>query len=556
MRLLSLSLATAIASSHLAEAHDVRTGNREQHGERNSHTAAHVRTNEDESRGKPGIRTHSDVRTESAVVDETDSRGKQTRHNPKTVERVGDLRTDDGPSLIVGEDSTSVGEFPYYVDMDGCGGSLIAPGVVLSAAHCEPPGFSYVDKKVIVGANVRQQVTNGAQEATVTKTISHPLYESQPQYEAYLDVMLMQLDTEVTTTGSVTLSLNTDGAVPVDDQMLTVIGTGSTQEDGEPSDQLLQVDVATVDTETCNVPYEGQVSDEVMFCAGGNGSQDSCQGDSGGPIVVQEGDSHRQVGIVSWGNGCAQLDNPGVYARVSATMDFIAYVACECFGVTDESICSHMDPNDNFSCDQNAGSDGGTDTGPDDGEPGADGPGCQIVSGWVDEYGDSCGWYENNDEEGCPNDGHAIGDDGIPASEACCYCAGTSSGGGTGDGGDVDGGSTGGCEDYPEWVDDWGDGCDFYEDDDACDEWGTEVGTDDVTASAACCACTVGSSGGSDGDEDGDPTGGCEDYPDWLDDWGDSCDFYDITEGACDQWGTEVGSDGVTAAAACCVCAD
>lgn len=60
------------------------------------------------------------------------------------------------------------------VDMDGCGASLIAPGVVLSAAHCAPDGFSYVGKTVIVGGFDRQQVSNGAVSATVTETLMHP----------------------------------------------------------------------------------------------------------------------------------------------------------------------------------------------------------------------------------------------------------------------------------------------------------------------------------------------------------------------------------------------
>lgn len=102
--------------------------------------------------------------------------------------------------MIVGGSQTTVGEYPYYgkfiqegnrdnksehgmisklvyfspVDMDGCGASLIAPGVVLSAAHCAPDGFSYVGKTVIVGGFDRQQVSNGAVSATVTETLMHP----------------------------------------------------------------------------------------------------------------------------------------------------------------------------------------------------------------------------------------------------------------------------------------------------------------------------------------------------------------------------------------------
>lgn len=62
-------------------------------------------------------------------------------------------------------------------DMNGCGASLIAPGVVLSAAHCAPSGFSFVGKSVIVGGYDRQQITNGALSVEVTATLLHPSYD-------------------------------------------------------------------------------------------------------------------------------------------------------------------------------------------------------------------------------------------------------------------------------------------------------------------------------------------------------------------------------------------
>jgi Trypsin len=60
-----------------------------------------------------------------------------------------------------------------------------------------------------------------------------------------------------------------------------------------------------------------------------DGGIDSCQGDSGGPIVRQEGDTHIQVGVVSWGIGCAQADFPGVYAKVGAAYGWIREIVCD-----------------------------------------------------------------------------------------------------------------------------------------------------------------------------------------------------------------------------------
>ena len=61
-----------------------------------------------------------------------------------------------------------------------------------------------------------------------------------------------------------------------------------------------------------------------MLCAGvDGGGKDSCQGDSGGPLVYNNSGEWQQVGIVSFGIGCAEADYPGVYARVSRYIDWI-----------------------------------------------------------------------------------------------------------------------------------------------------------------------------------------------------------------------------------------
>jgi len=253
----------------------------------------------------------------------------------------------------------------------------------------------------------------------------------------------------VTTSGSVKLSLNTQNTVPSTNQPLTVIGNGYTQENGVQSDVLLEANVPVVDTETCNVPYEGAVEDEVMFCAGGEG-KDSCQGDSGGPIVVVHGNSHTQVGVVSWGYGCNRPGIPGVYARVSSVISWIAHVTCTCWGVNDADICSHLDSTQNFSCEDTGGSSGGG-----VGSGGSGPSGCEIIPEWTDEYGDGCGWYEASDSPGCPAFGMISGVGDKTAWEACCHCEGGESDGSKGD--------FEGCALIPGWVDQYGMSCGWYE---------------------------------------------------------------------------------------------
>jgi len=203
----------------------------------------------------------------------------------------------DKDARIVGGSQSAPGEFPYYVDLGGCGGSLIAPNVVLTAAHCG----NYHGKDVIVGAYRSGSTSNNAVRATVVAEVSHPKYDHSTTAN---DFHLLRLNKDVTVGGSsVVLSLNDQYSNPANGASLTVLGLGVTSEGGSAPNILRDVEVKAIATNICNreEAYNGGVADSNMFCAGvSGGGKDSCQGDSGGPIVERVGNQHVQVGVVSW----------------------------------------------------------------------------------------------------------------------------------------------------------------------------------------------------------------------------------------------------------------
>ncbi len=114
-----------------------------------------------------------------------------------------------------------------------------------------------------------------------------------------------------------TLKIATDGAY--DEGTFTVAGWGADKEGGSQQRHLLKADVPFVPDSDCQGAYSELVADEEL-CAGllDTGGVDSCQGDSGGPMFRKDdSDEWVQVGIVSWGQGCARPDYPGVYTQVS-----------------------------------------------------------------------------------------------------------------------------------------------------------------------------------------------------------------------------------------------
>ena len=84
------------------------------------------------------------------------------------------------------------------------------------------------------------------------------------------------------------------------------------------------VRVPAITNAECNNAYGGSIT-EAMICAGypGVGEKDACQGDSGGPFVCNDNGKAIIAGVVSWGNGCALPNFPGVYARTTHVLDWI-----------------------------------------------------------------------------------------------------------------------------------------------------------------------------------------------------------------------------------------
>lgn len=195
-----------------------------------------------------------------------------------------------------------------------CGASIIDPNWVVTAAHCVE---NTAPTAIRVFAGDRDLRTNAAQVVDVDAITIHPTWNSTTMVG---DVAVLRLRTPLTlAAGSAEQIALADSSPPKPGRLLVVTGWGATSEGGDGSLALRKVVVPTVALDECNGPkqYNGGVS-AGMLCAG-IGGKDSCQGDSGGPLVDSlDAPARRLVGIVSWGQGCAQVNKPGVYTDVTA----------------------------------------------------------------------------------------------------------------------------------------------------------------------------------------------------------------------------------------------
>lgn len=179
---------------------------------------------------------------------------------------------------IVGGQPADTNEFPWFsASISGslCGASLIHERVLLTAAHCLR-AFR-VGADVYVSAKRFQSSTGGAVRRTITQVVTHPDYATGGSRFAN-DLMLVLLDEEVPNVPLV--EINQDDSIPLDDQSVTVMGFGATEEDGNISLNLRKVEIKKDTDADCRSAYFNSYLSDVMVCAS-DPNQDSCQGDSG-----------------------------------------------------------------------------------------------------------------------------------------------------------------------------------------------------------------------------------------------------------------------------------
>ncbi|XP_030592361.1 transmembrane protease serine 9-like [Archocentrus centrarchus] len=235
------------------------------------------------------------------------------------------------PSLntrIVGGQAAPPGSWPWQVSLQTsgrhfCGGSLINSQWVLCAAHCFQ-SFTASDVTVYLGLQSLQGSNPNNVSRSVSQVIIHPNYNSVTDEN---DISLLKLSSSVNFTPYIApVCLAASGSTFYSSTNTWVTGWGNIGFGVSlPYPQnLMEVEVPIVGNRQCNCDYGvGSITDN-MVCAGlSAGGKDSCQGDSGGPMVSKQNGRWIQAGIVSFGNGCAEPNFPGVYTRVSRYQTWI-----------------------------------------------------------------------------------------------------------------------------------------------------------------------------------------------------------------------------------------
>ncbi|RVE69980.1 hypothetical protein OJAV_G00083010 [Oryzias javanicus] len=228
---------------------------------------------------------------------------------------------------IVGGDEAPPGSWPWQVSLHRpsqyCGGSLINHQWVLTAAHCVP-GANPAGLTAYLGRHSQRRSNPNEVNRTVAEVITHPHYKGETNEN---DIALLKLSSPVTFTAYIApVCLAASGSTFYDGVDCWVTGWGNIAfgEVLPPPQNLQEVKVPIVGNRRCQCDYGQYKISEDMVCAGlQEGGKDACQLDSGGPLVSKQENHWIQAGLVSFGEGCAQPNFPGVYTRVSQYQTWI-----------------------------------------------------------------------------------------------------------------------------------------------------------------------------------------------------------------------------------------
>ncbi|CAG7687917.1 unnamed protein product, partial [Allacma fusca] len=242
------------------------------------------------------------------------------------------------PVKIINGEETRVNEFPWMAGLvrkggssPFCGASLINSRYILTAAHCvsgrTPSNLDIIlnEHNTQVGTETKFPIVRRAVEAIYP----HRSYSSRLDYDAAIIKLRADVQEEIEDSILLPVCLPSieDRKQSYENQLVTVSGWGVESEGGLVSPVLRKTSVKVLTNSACVSSYPGSITSR-MLCAAAP-SKDACQGDSGGPLVLESNDRYTQIGVVSWGHGCARPNKPGVYSRVTEFLRWIAQVTAD-----------------------------------------------------------------------------------------------------------------------------------------------------------------------------------------------------------------------------------
>ncbi|KAG7213775.1 hypothetical protein KM043_002996 [Ampulex compressa] len=243
-----------------------------------------------------------------------------------------------GKYRVVGGEEALPGRWPWMaaIYLHGsrrtefwCGGSLVGPRHILTAAHCtrdqRQRPFAARQFTVRLGDIDLERDDEPSSPATyaVKEIHAHPKFS---RVGFYNDIAVLELTRPVRRSPYVLPICLPQarhrgeafaGARP------TVVGWGTTYYGGKESTVQRQAVLPVWRNEDCNAAYFQPITSNFLCAGYSQGGKDACQGDSGGPLMLRTEGRWMQIGIVSFGNKCGEPGYPGVYTRVSEYVDWI-----------------------------------------------------------------------------------------------------------------------------------------------------------------------------------------------------------------------------------------
>lgn len=238
---------------------------------------------------------------------------------------------------VVGGELAQPGAWPWMtaIYLNGpkgtefwCGGTLINERFIMTAAHCTLDGrqkrFRASQYTARFGEyNLRGTDPGESDIFQISEIRVHPQFTGTGFYN---DLALFKLERPVRFTEyiqPICLPSNSQRQESFVGQVPTIVGWGTTYYGGRESTLLREVELPVWRNDDCDRAYLQPITD-VFICAGyADGGKDACQGDSGGPLMLNMNGAWTQIGIVSFGNKCAEPGFPGVYTRITHFLDWI-----------------------------------------------------------------------------------------------------------------------------------------------------------------------------------------------------------------------------------------